>query len=144
MSFRTWMCGGRLEIIPCSIVGHVFPKHGSYSRNSIVPNTIRVVEVWLDEFKNKIYYNRAPQARTIRSLIDNKIFKARKRLRNGIYIYDEEYVIINLWPSCFTTFCLSPKPGPNIDELAYFSHLKIVELLVLNYGNNWANQKIKN
>lgn len=85
MSLRTWMCGGRLEIIPCSIVGHVFPKHGSYSRNSVVPNTIRVVEVWLDGFKNQIYYNRSPTGRTLRPLIDNKIFKSRKRLRTELH-----------------------------------------------------------
>jgi polypeptide N-acetylgalactosaminyltransferase len=55
------MCGGTLEIIPCSHVGHVFRKRSPYSwgtgGNVLKRNSIRVAEVWMDEYK-KYYYER--------------------------------------------------------------------------------------
>ncbi|XP_041361335.1 polypeptide N-acetylgalactosaminyltransferase 13-like [Gigantopelta aegis] len=53
LSFRIWMCGGSLEIIPCSIVGHVFRDRSPYSSTpgSLARNKMRVAMVWLDEYK---------------------------------------------------------------------------------------------
>ena len=52
------MCGGSIEILPCSVVGHVFPEHSFYDRRSVVPNTIRTVDVWLDKVSRKFFYQR--------------------------------------------------------------------------------------
>ena len=61
LSFKTWMCGGTLEIIPCSHVGHIFRKRSPYKWRSGVNvlrrNSIRLAEVWLDDYK-KYYYDR--------------------------------------------------------------------------------------
>ena len=45
------MCGGRLEIIPCSHVGHVFRHGAPYKYGKVHLNTHRIADVWLDEFK---------------------------------------------------------------------------------------------
>ncbi|NWS34064.1 GLT15 acetylgalactosaminyltransferase, partial [Polioptila caerulea] len=54
----TWLCGGSVEIIPCSRVGHVyrnhFPQAFSYEE-AIVRNKIRIAETWLGSFKENFY-----------------------------------------------------------------------------------------
>ena len=56
------MCGGTLETIPCSHVGHIFRKRspykwGSDGANPLKRNLVRLAEVWLDDFKD-YYYQR--------------------------------------------------------------------------------------
>lgn len=61
LSFKTWMCGGTLEIVPCSHVGHIFRSRSPYKWrtgvNVLKRNSIRLAEVWMDEYK-KYYYQR--------------------------------------------------------------------------------------
>ncbi|CAH0715712.1 unnamed protein product, partial [Brenthis ino] len=59
LSFKVWMCGGLLEIVPCSHVGHIFREHFPYSgkKGSFKRNSVRLAEVWLDEYA-KYFYQR--------------------------------------------------------------------------------------
>lgn len=49
LSFKTWMCGGTLEIVPCSHVGHIFRKRSPYKWrtgvNVLKRNSVRLAEV---------------------------------------------------------------------------------------------------
>ena len=58
---QVWMCGGVLEIIPCSHVGHIFRSRSPYawtSTNALRKNSLRVALVWMDEYK-KYYFEKS-------------------------------------------------------------------------------------
>ncbi|XP_019851218.1 PREDICTED: polypeptide N-acetylgalactosaminyltransferase 11-like isoform X2 [Amphimedon queenslandica] len=68
ISFRIWMCGGKLELIPCSRVGHIFRKSQPYSfpggvDTILIRNNMRLAEVWMDEYKEH-YYAKRPSIRS--------------------------------------------------------------------------------
>lgn len=64
LSFKVWMCGGSLEIVPCSHVGHVFRKRMPYKgpNGSLKRNTARLAEVFIvfsfntDKFLKQCFY----------------------------------------------------------------------------------------
>ncbi|CAG5117612.1 unnamed protein product, partial [Candidula unifasciata] len=60
-----WMCGGRLEIIPCSHVGHLyrprFPYTFGKTQYVLQKNCLRVAEVWMDQYK-VFFHNRISAA----------------------------------------------------------------------------------
>lgn len=59
ISFRFWLCGGKLEIMPCSRVGHIFRQRRPYGSpdggNSMLKNSVRLAKVWLDDYIQYFY-----------------------------------------------------------------------------------------
>eukprot|EP00111_Clytia_hemisphaerica_P004070 TCONS_00011660-protein len=113
LSFRIWMCGGNLEIIPCSRVGHVFrSKDSPYSFPGGVQKTLnknfnRLAEVWMDEYKENYYKNKLEEER----YTDIGDLSSRKALRHRLGCKSFDWFVKNIVPGMLGTDQNPPASG---------------------------------
>jgi len=100
MSFRVWQCGGVIETLPCSRVGHIFRSFHPYSfpnnKDTHGINTARTVEVWMDDYKRLFFMNRPDLANT-----DVGDMTARMKFKENKQCKPFKWYLDNIYPQKF-------------------------------------------
>ncbi|XP_052234412.1 polypeptide N-acetylgalactosaminyltransferase 13-like [Dreissena polymorpha] len=102
MSWRIWLCGGRLVHTPCSHIGHVAryqPYNFPGGRVQIEQyNYKRAIEVWMEDEHKQIIYNSFPDMMTL----DVGDLSARRALRARLQCKPFSWFMENIWPELFS------------------------------------------
>jgi len=98
MSLRVWMCGGKIVILPCSRLGHIFRKTRPYGPepgkpDSLLVNSLRTAKIWLDGYIDK-YYAHHPHAKNLRV----EDLDERLRLRKSLNCHNFSWYLDNVYP----------------------------------------------
>lgn len=129
------MCGGSLEIHPCSHVAHLFRtispyKWGKSFKDILRKNAVRTAEVWMDEYKH-IYYERLNY-----DLVCDQIYFVEYRLRHYVWIRRNMWkIIINLKKTAYLWFFIYFDNG--WEDLFYYSNFDQVYIELFYAGRLW-------
>lgn len=121
LSFRVWQCGGRVEIHPCSHVGHIFRDFHPYSfdgKDSHGYNTLRTVRVWMDDY-SKYFFMTRPDLLKVDAGNLTKRIELRKKLNcrpfkwylDNVYdhrkfVYDREVLAYGYVKNAYSDLCI--------------------------------------
>ncbi|VUZ42992.1 unnamed protein product [Hymenolepis diminuta] len=95
ISFKIWMCGGRMVDTPCSRIGHIYRGKANFPNagrgDFLSRNYRRLMDVWMDEY-TKYIYQRRPHLQTV----DPGDLTEQKDLREKLHCKSFDWFMKNI------------------------------------------------
>uniref|UniRef100_A0A3Q2YR67 Polypeptide N-acetylgalactosaminyltransferase n=1 Tax=Hippocampus comes TaxID=109280 RepID=A0A3Q2YR67_HIPCM len=141
LGIRIWLCGGSIEVVPCSRIAHIERSHKPYALDlnpMMRRNALRVAEIWMDEYKKNVMiaWNLPLQDHGI----DIGDVAERKKLRERLRCKPFKWYLENVYPSLATwddllgygvmrnsllrNLCVDQGPVPGTIPILYKCHFQ--------------------
>jgi len=99
LSMKVWRCGGRIEIVPCARIGHLFrdPEHRPYdvAVMQVVKNYNRLAQIWWPDHL-KLFYDMKPEARSLEFGTDGLTLQELLKEHEELKCKDQAWYIKNV------------------------------------------------
>ncbi|XP_039692988.1 polypeptide N-acetylgalactosaminyltransferase 15 isoform X1 [Pteropus medius] len=102
LSLKAWLCGGSVEILPCSRVGHIYQNQDAHStpdQEATLQNKVRVAETWLGSFKDT-FYRHSPEAFSL-SKAEKLDCTERLQLQRRLGCRTFHWFLANIYPKLY-------------------------------------------